>query len=815
LSSPFGDHKVVRFGLFEVDLEAQELRKAGMRIKLPDQPFQILAMLLERPGRLVTREELQHRLWPKDTFVDFELSLNAAVKKLRQALGDDSHNPRFVETIYRRGYRFVGAVSAVVPHAETAERDASPVSNPESTVSETPTTGAAPDAAPDASRGLSVPESAAPEPAPPAVPPRPARNRRHLRWAAVLAAVGLAVLLVAYFVTRTPARAAKLTDKDTVVLADFTNTTGDTVFDGTLRQGLSSQLAQSPFLNLLSDQAIAQTLALMKQPKDARLTGKLAGEICQRTASAAVIEGSIANLGNQYVLGLKAVTCPSGDLLADRQVTANGKEQVLQALGAAATELRAKLGESLASVQKYDVPLEKVTTSSLEALQAYSMGYQLADAKNEFLASLPFFERAITLDPNFAMAYAFVGAVLYNQYEYAGAEEKMRKAYALRERVSERERLYITAHYESWVTGNIEASRQVYEMWAQTYPRDVLPHNNLGYRYWSLGAYDQALAAFQTAVRLSPGFPTARVNEVSSYIYLNRLDEAKAAAEDLRAHQLDTPELHLALYIINFLQHDQGGMEREAALLKGKPGWEDQLLHFVAATSASAGQLREARELNQGAIDLAQHANRKEEAAVYEAVAAWSEVLSGNLGLASRQARHALELSTGKHVEGICAVVLALGSDSARATRLAKDLAVRFPEDTQVRLIYLPEIRAAIALRSGDAAGAVENLAAAAPFDLAFIFPNFGSVSAYLRGEAYLAERNGPAAVGEFQKLLDHPALFPNYSIARLQIGRAYALSGDTAKARAACQEFFTLWKNADPDLPILKQAKAEYAKLN
>src|SRR5262249_23657693 len=333
-----------------------------------------------------------------------------------------------VETVYRRGYRFIGAVSGVGPRSETAARDASPVSNLETAVSETATTAPAPQAAPDASRTSSVPEPVPGEPTPSAVPAPPVRHRRRLVWTAVLAVAGLAALLAGYFLTRITDRAAKLTDKDTVVLADFTNTTGDTVFDGTLRQGLSSQLAQSPFLNLLSDQNIAQTLELMKQPKDARLTGKLAGEVCQRTASAATIEGSIANLGNEYVLGIKTVTCPSGDLLAEQQVTVNGKEQVLQALGEAATKLRRQLGESLASVQKYDVPLERVTTSSLEALQAYSMGYQLANVKNEFPAAPPFFERAISLDPNFAMAYALLGTDLYNQYEYAGAEENTRKA---------------------------------------------------------------------------------------------------------------------------------------------------------------------------------------------------------------------------------------------------------------------------------------------------------------------------------------------------------------------------------------------------
>jgi tetratricopeptide (TPR) repeat protein len=715
-----------------------------------------------------------------------------------------------VETVYRQGYRFLAPVHPATRRSETAETDPSPAGDAESAVSETPTTAPAP----DASRRSSLPKSAAPEPAPSAEPVQPARKRRRLVWIAVLVVAGLAALFVGYFVTHTTAKAAKLTDKDTVVLADFANTTGDTVFDGTLRQGLSSQLAQSPFLNLLSDQTIAQTLELMKQPKDARLTGKLAGEVCQRTASAAIIEGSIANLDNQYVLGLKAVTCPGGDLLADQQVTANGKEQVLQALGAATTKLREKLGESLASVQKYDVPLEKVTTSSLEALQAYSMGYQVAIVKGDYPAALPFFERAISLDPNFAMAYAVMGTALINQFESALAAENTRKAYALRERVSERERLYITSHYESFVTGNLDAARQAHETWAQIYPRDYAPYNNLGDIYSRLGAHEKAIAALQEAIKLNPGMPLPRMYLIYECMALNRLDEAKAAAQDMQAHKLDAPELHLILYVLDFLQHDREGMEQEAALLMNKPGWEHRILQLEATTAASGGQLTKAGELSRRAIDLAQRANRKEDAAGYQAADAWSELLSGNMDVASQQAQEALQLSGSSNVKAVCAVVLALASRSGEATRLAKDLAAALPENTLVRFVYLPDISAAIALRRGDAAGAIESLAPSVPYDLAYTLYGFGLASAYLRGQAYLAQGNGGAAAGEFQKLLDHPALSPNHLIAHLQMGRAYALSGDTTKARAAYQEFFTLWKNADPDVPILKQAHAEYSKL-
>jgi len=461
------------------------------------------------------------------------------------------------------------------------------------------------------------------------------------------------------------------------------------------------------------------------------------------------------------------------------------------------------------------VPLEKVTTPSLEALQAYSLGYQVGFVKNDYPAALPFFERAITLDPNFAMAYAMMGTVLGNQNEVALAAQNIRKAYALRERVSERERLYITSHYESYVTMNVEAARQVYEMWAQTYPRDFAPFNNMGSIYQVLGAHEKALAAFQEASKLNPEMVLPRLNIVYQYMFLNRLDEARAAVAEIRARKLDAPELHLALYVLYFVQHDQEGMEREASVLMDEPGWEHRILNLEATTAAAGGQLTKARELNRRAIDMAQRANRNEEAAGYKMYAGWSEALSGNMGTASQQAQQALQLSGSRDVKPVCAVVLALASHSAQATQIAKDLAGDYPQDSVLRFIDFPLIRAAAALGSGNPAGAIYNLAPVVPYDFAYRSSYaFGLASAYLRGQAYLEEGNGSAAAAEFQKLIDHPALTANHLIAHLQVGRAYALSGDTAKARAAYQEFFTLWKNADADAPILKQALAEYAKL-
>ncbi len=607
-----------------------------------------------------------------------------------------------------------------------------------------------------------------------------------------------------------------LTEKDSVVLAEFTNTTGDPVFDGALRQGLSSQLEQSPFLRLLSDQRVAQTLALMAQPKDARLTRELAREVCQRTASTATIEGSISSLGSQYVVGLKAVNCRNGDVLADEQSTASGKEQVLKALGEAATKIRERLGESLASVQKYDAPAESVTTQSLEALQAYSLGYQAQMVKNDSSSAISLFQRAISLDPNFAMAYARLGTNYNNLRQSARAAEFTRKAYELRERVSEREKFYILSHYDNFVTGNLEAARKTYELWAQTYPRDDVPIGNLGIIYIYLGDYDKALAAMLDMMKADPGGGLSYSNLVSSYVQVNRLDEARATAQEAQAHNLDNPLIHFNLYGIDFLQHDSAGMEREAATLMGKPGFEDLMLDTESNTAAYGGQFAKARELLRRAADSAQRADEKETAAAYEAEGAAREALVGNMEPARQQAQAALAMSDGRNVEAGSAIALGLAGDAPQATRLAADLAKRFPEDTIVQFEYLPMIRAVVALQSGSATKALEALAPAAPYELGSI----GGVTLYpiyLKGEAYLAAHQGSAATAEFQKIVDHLGIRPTFaehSLAKLGLGRAYVMTGDAAKARAEYQDFFALWKDADPDIPILKQAKAEYAKL-
>jgi eukaryotic-like serine/threonine-protein kinase len=650
--------------------------------------------------------------------------------------------------------------------------------------------------------------------------PSPTRRRVKkgpVKWiAAGASAIIITAAGAAYFLLHKPA--PKLTDKDTIVLADFTNTTGDSVFDGTLRQGLSAQLEQSPFLALISDERIAQTLGLMSQPKDARLTKEITREVCQRTASTADIEGSISSLGSQYVLGLKAENCHNGDFLAQEQVTASGKEQVLKALGDAATKLREKLGESLASVQKYDAPLENVTTPSLQALQAYSLANQAAQRTDD-AGVTTFLQRAISLDPNFAMAYAGLGANYFNLGEPIRAAESVRKAYELRGRTSEREKLSISSQYEELATGNLEAARAASELWAQTYPRDDAAQINLAVIYFKLGEYEKALTAVRETLKLNPRDGVAYGDLVGAYMVLNHLDEAKATAREAQAHNLDGPWLHQVLYLIDFLEHNTAGMEREAAGLMGKPGYDDVMLHYRSDTVAYGGEFADARELTHQAADSARRADQKETAAGYNAEAAIREALVGNMVLAREQAQAALVLASGKNVEGISAIALGLAGDSSQAARLAGDLAKRFPEDTIVQFRYLPMIHAVIALRSGDAGMAVEALAAAMPYELGEDAPSLPFVlyPVYLRGEAHLAAKQGDAAGVEFQKVLDHSSLVLNEPIgalAHLGLGRAYALSGDRAKAETAYQDFFALWKNADPDIPILVQAKAEYAKL-
>jgi eukaryotic-like serine/threonine-protein kinase len=630
------------------------------------------------------------------------------------------------------------------------------------------------------------------------------------------AAVLVAAAIAGSFYFRSRQTAHRLTDKDTVVLADFANTTGDPVFDDTLKTALGVSLNQSPFLNVLPENKVAATLKRMTRPPDTKLTPDIARELCQRTGSKAYIAGSIASLGSQYVLGLKVVNCQSEDVLAQEQTTAAGKEKVLDALGGAASKLRGELGESLATVQQLDVPISSATTSSFEALKAYSMGMTSRHEKGD-AAAIPFLKRAIELDPSFAAAYASLSGAYSDLGQPSLELENATKAYQLRDRVSEREKLAISAIYFG-AAGEIEKEAQALELWEANYPRDAdTISTGLGNAYAEVGQWDKALAKYQEAVRLTPGV-LAYFNLGVAYMNLNRLEEAKSTFDEALAHKLDGGLLRGGIYLLAFLQGDAARMEQQVAWGAGKPGDEDLLLSAQSDTEAYYGRMSKARSFSRRAVDSAVRADSKEAAAFWQVNAALREAELGNAAPAKQGVAAALALSPGRDVKVVAALTLARIGEASRTKALAEELEKSYPTNTLLRLYWLPMINAAIEISKGNSSQAVVDLEPAGPYELGeagtsinYLYP------AYVRGQAYLLAHNGTAAAAEFQKLLDHRGVVTNFvtgALAHLQIGRAYAMAGDTAKAKAAYQDFLTLWKDADPDIPVLKQAKAEYAKL-
>jgi tetratricopeptide (TPR) repeat protein/predicted Ser/Thr protein kinase len=641
------------------------------------------------------------------------------------------------------------------------------------------------------------------------------------RWKAIAAAAAavLALFAAGYFYLHGK---PKLTDKDTIVLADFINKTSDPVFDGTLRQGLAVQLEQSPFLSLISDERIQQTLGLMGRPAEAPLTSKVAQEICQRTASAAVLEGSISRLGSPYVLWLRAKNCVTGEVLDEEQVEAAGKEDVLKALSQIASKFRTRVGESLATVKKHSTPLEEATTSSLEALKAYSEGWKVL-ASTGPPAALPHFKRATEIDPQFAMAYANLGVMYSASGQSDLSVENIGKAYQLRDRVSDAEKFFISASYDMQVTGNMEKEQQTCEAWAQTYPRNANPHGFLGGGiYPVLGKYQKALEQSKRAVDLNPDFAIHYNILAFSYVELDRLGEATNTLQRAAERKLEAPDLFAGGYEIAFLKGDQPGMERAVALSQGKFGAEDWITDLEAFVLAYSGQLQKATRKSQRAADLAQQSGQRERAALYQTGAALWEAFFGNAPEARQSAAAALELAKSREVEYGAAFALALAGDFSQPQTLASGLEKRFPEDTCVRFTYLPALRALLALKHGEPLKAIEQLQIAAPYELgapqSSFFGSYGAMyPVYVRGEAYLAANHYAEAAAEFQKILGHRGVVlvdPIGALARWRLGKALALSGDTARAKTAYLDFLTLWKNADQDIPIFKQAKAEYARL-
>jgi DNA-binding winged helix-turn-helix (wHTH) protein/tetratricopeptide (TPR) repeat protein len=762
-----------------VDLDARLLTKCGKKIRVPEQSFKILALLITSPGELVTRETLRAELWPPNTFVDFDRGLTIAVNRLRTVLGDSADKPRYIETAPRLGYRFIDEV-----HREYAEGLESWGRKNDTNILPDPEKSANPDITPVptiSAKGVD-------------------QNKNYVSMLALGAALVACLAVLIHELPRRP----PLTNSDLVLIADTFNRTGDQVFDDSLKQAITTELTQSPFLNILSDAKIGPMLELMKQPPGARLTGEIARDLCQRAGAKVYVAGSITTLASQYVVGLEAITCKTGDLLAKEQEIASGRDGVLKAVDLAGNRFRKKLGESLASVQKFDAPLEQATTSSLEALRSYSMGNRTrSDAE-----AIPLFKRALELDPQFALAYDGVGISYSNINEPGLAAENIEKAYQLRQRVSERERMRITADYFQVVTGELEKANQTCQLWAQVFPQDHYPHNLLGVNYEFLGKYEQAVSEMLEAVRLNPESSFLYSNLMEDYSALGRLDDAKKAYQQAMELKRDQVFLHADRYGIAFLEQDLQEMDRQVAWANGRAGAEDWLLS-------------NARELSQRAADSALHSDEKEQAALWYMNAALRDAETGYFSDARRQTKAALKIAATRDVKILAALALARSGKITEPKRMADDLAQQFPLNTVVNSYWLPTIRASIELNRADAAKAIDILKSTANYEWGgpnpemqtgrFLYP------AYVRGQAYLRIHKGTEAIVEFRKILDHPGIVQNCilgALAHVGIARAYAMRGDRALANASYSHILELWKSADGHIPILTQVVNERRKL-
>jgi serine/threonine protein kinase/tetratricopeptide (TPR) repeat protein len=648
----------------------------------------------------------------------------------------------------------------------------------------------------------------------PAVPPS---NKKWLWMGGGLAIAAALAIGVGLQFRNQPKVAAPLTEKDTVVLADFANNTGEAVFDDTLKQALAAQLEQSPFLNILSDRRIGDTLQLMGRSPTERITVDMAREICVRTGTKAMLAGSVSKIGTQYIVGLQATSCANGDNLAKEQVEATNKEEVVKALDKAATSLRTKLGESLASVQKFDVPIE-ATTPSLEALKTFSLGVTTLRERGEAQA-IPFFKRAIELDPNFAVAYGSMGMAYGNLGQSSLAAKNITKAYELRDRVSEREKYRISALYYQNVTGELEKATQTYELWAQSYPNDMVPHSNLGTMYSFLGQHEKSVTETKMALHIEPNAINTYANLAMVDLALGHFDDAKATLAQGRGRNLDGGWLRQAMYYEAFVLGDNAAMAEQVGWAAGKPGDEDVLLSAQSDTEAYYGRLQKARDYSRRAVDSAIRGDSKETAAIWRINSGIREAEFGNFAQARQEVAAALALAPGRDVRILSALVLARTGETIQSRALLAELEKSDPTNTIFKLYWFPTVRAAIDLTAGTPEQAVVDLEAAMPyelgtpqqFELGTMYPP------YLRGLAYLKAGKNAEAAAEFQKFIDHRGVvvnFPLGALARLQLARAYAAGGDTAKAKAAYQDFFNLWKDADPDIPVLKDARAAAAKL-
>ena len=779
MDAPVQSPRRISFRKFELDLASGELYKDSQKVPLPPKAFEVLRALVEHPGEVVARDDLRARLWPADTFVEFEDSLNHAVNKLRRVLGDSAEEPQFIETLPRFGYRFI-----------------------------------APDVGPKLSEpsgpSVVIPST---EDTPSDFASRPRRVRLSLAWAAVI----LVVVAAGTFLYKYRARA--LTEKDTVVLADFANQTSDPMFTDTLRQGLLVAMSQSPFFNFLPASKVSATLQHMGHNAQDPLNDDLARQVCQRNQGKAFIAGSIASLGTQYVLSLRAVNCSTGDLLAQQQTQVERKEDVIRVLSQQAITLRRQLGESLGSIQKFDIPLEQATTSSLEALQAYTIGgRQMAEFDSQS-AIVPL-KRAIDLDPDFAMAYLRLAAVYGNLDQTGLMEENTRKAFALRSRSTEGEGLRIEAAYYLLANGDLYKGLEVYKLIKTLYPKAAYPYNLTGIIYRDFGQYEKALLEDQEFDQRSPSVMSL-TNLAFDLISLGQLDQAQKVLTEGETRHLNRQALLPQYYSLAFFRHDSRQLEEVAKSASGDPGIERQILAMRADTAAYYGRFKQSRQIRQQAVEVCLSHGLVESAAAHLSAAALQESDVGNSKEAQQLAAKSLTLARTRVV--LAGVGMAYGQSGGvpPAQVSADELGHRYPFHTLANLSWIPSIRANIDNQQGDAAGAIEALQRATPVELGNANGEMDDGltlrPVYTRGQAYLLLRRGTEAAAEFRKIVDHPGFIgPNTvtALARLGMARAYVLQGNTAKARAEYEQFLNLWKDADPDIPIYKQAKVEYANL-
>jgi DNA-binding winged helix-turn-helix (wHTH) protein/Flp pilus assembly protein TadD len=769
METPARNHPT-RFGAFEVDFRSGELHKHGIRLKLQDQPFHLLALLLEHPGDVVTREELRQKLWPADTFVDFDTGLNSAIKKLRDALGDSAEEPRYIETLPRRGYRFIAHVeNGDLPASVAVEQD-----------------------------------FASARPIGP--PPRFWNSRRYI----ISAGAAVILIVAAYATWRLFFTRPLLTGTDVILLANFVNKTGDPIFDNSLDKALEVKLTESPFLSVLPDADVRRTMRTMRHEPSERVTQELGIEICKRQGLKAVVVPEIAAFGSKYLITLEAIDARNQKSIARRQEQAENKEQVIAALGKAGSQLRRQLGESLSSLEKYDAPLDLATTSSLEALQAYRTGQTMFRSGKQREA-IPFFERAVELDPLFASAYATLGTAYYSISDDQAARKNFTKAYELKDaRLTQEENFQTTALYHSYITGNLEKETAVLVLYQQVYPRSVFAANRLGIAYATLGRTDEALQKFNWAIDHSP-VPSAQYysNASQALMTLGRFDEAKQLLERWQQKGSLNPYQRDVLYRIAFFENDAATMGRLASDIQGDDiHWLELQMQFAFLR----GDLGRLRSLSETLVKQQLHAGEMENAANELALRAQLESLLGISSVARKLCLEAGELGKDSASElWRCGEALGDAGDLARSEAMAAKLDRMDPEDTIEQKVQLPLIRSIIECERGNAVKAADLLAQAEQYEWSLdVF--------YRRAKAYLAAGEPAKATAEFEKLLGHRGWgwWPVYApLARLGLARAYAGQGEHGKSRKAYDEFFTTWKDADPDIPIFRQAKSEYKKLN